>query len=114
MHLLPCLRCSTPIPSALESCPCCGAALNSGAGETVRPASVLLMGLSLMACNDKLLLQPEYGVAITLDTGHVDDDEDGYAEVDGDCDDSNPDIHPEAVETPGDGIDSNCDGADDT
>ena len=57
-------------------------------------------------------VQPEYGVP---DTGmYTDNDGDGYSEADGDCDDDNASIHPGAEETPGDGIDSNCDGNDDT
>ena len=56
--------------------------------------------------------QAEYGVP---DTGmYEDNDGDGYSEAEGDCDDTNADIHPGATETPGDGIDSNCDGNDDT
>ena len=52
-----------------------------------------------------------YGVP---DTGSWDNDGDGYTPEDGDCDDNNPDVNPGAEETPGDGVDSNCDGEDDT
>lgn len=38
-----------------------------------------------------------------------DDDDDGYAVEGGDCDDSRPDTHPDAVELP-DGVDNDCDG----
>ncbi len=40
----------------------------------------------------------------------VDDDGDGYNEEQGDCDDSNPAVHPGAVEICGDGLDNDCDG----
>ena len=39
----------------------------------------------------------------------IDDDGDGFSENEGDCDDFNPLIYPDAPET-GDGIDNNCDG----
>ena len=38
----------------------------------------------------------------------VDEDGDGYLPSEGDCDDSNPDVHPDAVELC-DGLDNNCD-----
>ena len=40
----------------------------------------------------------------------VDNDDDGYAEIDGDCDDSDPAVNPAANEISADGIDNNCDG----
>ena len=44
----------------------------------------------------------------------IENDGDGYTPEDGDCDDDNADVNPGAEETPGDGVDSNCDGEDDT
>jgi len=41
-----------------------------------------------------------------------DADGDGFTEEDGDCDDGNADIHPDADDIPDDGIDQDCDGAD--
>jgi hypothetical protein len=40
----------------------------------------------------------------------TDDDGDGYSEYENDCDDSNPAVSPDAEETPGDGIDNDCNG----
>lgn len=43
----------------------------------------------------------------------VDDDEDGFTENQGDCDDGDGSVYPGADEICGDGIDQDCDGADD-
>ncbi|MFZ0610876.1 MAG: MopE-related protein [Desulfobacterales bacterium] len=42
----------------------------------------------------------------------VDGDDDGYTVSDGDCNDTNPGIHPGAAEICGDGVDQDCNGAD--
>lgn len=41
-----------------------------------------------------------------------DDDADGYTVAEGDCNDTDSSIHPEAIDIPGDGIDQNCNGHD--
>jgi hypothetical protein len=41
-----------------------------------------------------------------------DDDGDGYSEVEGDCDDANAEINPDAIDVCGDGIDQDCSGQD--
>lgn len=46
------------------------------------------------------------------DTASPDADSDGYTLSEGDCEDSDPGVHPGAVEVCGDGIDNDCDGAD--
>ncbi len=43
----------------------------------------------------------------------TDKDGDGYL-LEEDCDDNNGSVHPDAEELDGDGIDSNCDGEDDS
>ncbi len=47
-----------------------------------------------------------YGIS---DPSEIDDDGDGYSENEGDCDDGNADVHPDATEECN-GIDDNCDG----
>lgn len=107
-ELTPCLRCAAPIQPNALGCAHCGAADTSA---EIRPAAMLLLGLTASGCVG--VGQPDYGVA---ETGYAwtDDDGDGFSVDDGDCDDSDPLINPEAKETPGDGVDSNCDGEDDT
>lgn len=41
---------------------------------------------------------------------HTDNDGDGYAVEDGDCNDADPTIHPQGTELCGDGIDNDCNG----
>lgn len=86
----------------------CAACTRAGRAPARAPA-LALMGLSLVAgaCGDKDEVVALYGVEIT------DADDDGWWSEE-DCDDNDPDIHPEAEETPGDGVDSNCNGEDDT
>lgn len=41
----------------------------------------------------------------------LDEDGDGWTEIEGDCDDTNPNVYPGADDPPCDGIDHDCDGA---
>jgi hypothetical protein len=47
-----------------------------------------------------------------VDPDTVDNDFDGFTENTGDCDDTDPDINPNAEDIPNNGIDEDCDGAD--
>ena len=76
----------------------------------------MVAALGLAACGDKdedsTPVMAEYGVADT--SAYADTDADGFSPADGDCDDDNAAINPGATEIPGDTVDSNCDGNDDT
>ena len=48
------------------------------------------------------------------DSDNSDDDNDGYTENEGDCNDDNPNVNPGQTEICGDGIDQDCDGDDET
>ena len=83
-------------------------------------ALVALLGLT--ACGDEDKDDTSADTALIADTSTMalygvpftDNDNDGWSQEDGDCDDDNADVNPSAEETPGDGVDSNCDGEDDT
>jgi len=48
----------------------------------------------------------------TIDPEDIDNDGDGYTENDGDCNDTDDTIFPDAIEICGDGIDQDCNGSD--
>lgn len=94
------------------SCPFCGSSLQSPLG---RAAQRLGTGVAMMLA--PIVLAACYGVGGKFnDSGVVDADGDGYDSLE-DCDDTNPDIYPGAVEVCDDTIDNDCDttiDADDT
>lgn len=115
-----CSTCGCYCRAADASCPHCG--VGFGGGLPARTSAALLLGLTVGALNgcvsgskygvaDSGFMAAEYGVP---DSGLLDSDEDGWTRADGDCDDTDATIHPEATETPDDGVDSNCDGEDNT
>ena len=100
MQLKICSYCGRHIQIS-ESCPHC-----TQHHRVQIPTWSLLLGSGLSACaNPTEDARPAYGVDI------VDMDGDGFS-VEQDCDDEDPDINPDAEEILDDGIDSNCDGED--
>ena len=78
-----------------------------------------MMGLAFSAGCGSAELQSDYTAASTETNEEADEDLDGdgyVAEGAGgdDCNDDDGSVHPGAAETAGDGVDSNCDGEDDT
>ncbi|MES2642132.1 MAG: MopE-related protein [Myxococcota bacterium] len=112
MPLHPCPSCACHVATDAGACPHCGASIPVTARDFRLPAAALLMGLALTACT---FPQPQakYGIAINDTSEAFDGDGDGYVLAD-DCDDEDDTIHPDAEETPGDEIDSNCNEDDDT
>ena len=114
-----CASCSELMMNNTCLCPHCGSKrVCASKGRSSLPTAALILGLTA-ACSltpnnntdDTWEPQPAYGVP---ETGWVDEDGDGVTIRDGDCDDGDATIFPGAAETVGDGIDSNCDGNDDT
>ena len=63
----------------------------------------------LLGCSSTLSIKNPVTEDTAAEQMLLDQDADGYRIIDGDCNDHNPDIHPNAVETPYDGEDNDCD-----
>ncbi|HXJ21694.1 MAG TPA: sulfatase-like hydrolase/transferase [Polyangia bacterium] len=88
-----------------------GVVLGLGLSAVVLRASENEAGRKIASARAALV-----GPALEAGRALLDFDGDGYARAlgGGDCDDSDPDVHPGAVDLPGDGVDADCDGQDAT
>ena len=117
--LIPCPSCGVHVFADSCRCPDCGGTVKTCSGVVARSAVAAAMGLALTACsgdtadkgNDSGNISMDYGVA---ESGWMDADGDGWSIASGDCDDGDAEVNPDATETAGDDVDSNCDGEDDT
>lgn len=117
-----CVGCGRHVRPADSTCPFCGSAIGSSPGVTRLPTAIsVALGLALTGCPGAAVAlygaSPSDRVDTAQETGGVDNDQDGfYAESSGgaDCDDDDASVNPDATETAGDGVDSNCDDEDDT
>lgn len=86
-------------------------ACTDGSGDMVADGCEQWYGLDDVVVSTTYI-GPGYVIGGTPDPNDVDDDEDGYTENQGDCNDSSASIYPGATETCGDGIDQDCSGGD--
>ena len=117
MDLSACPSCNCHVMNDPCRCPHCGVTLKTCGPRLNKTGVAVLMSLAAVGCNGKdggsdTWYASEYGV---FDTSYLmDQDDDGFSPEDGDCDDYDDTVYPGAEETPGDGVDSNCNNEDDS
>src|SRR5687767_11134414 len=101
-----CLRCPSFLAPGHARCPDCGSA------APALPGWLKLVGGGALSAVLAACYGASYPRGVARTPYDLDEDGDGYAAQE-DCDDTSPKAHPGATELPGDGVDLDCDGADD-
>lgn len=120
MTMFVCTDCSSFVPPAARACPACGRSVTPTArvvGGVLTLAGGSLFAMTLSACYGMTEPPRDYDDAGPRSDAHSLTCSDPATDLDGDghcgsfdCDEADPDIHSGAEDTPGDGVDSNCDG----
>jgi RHS repeat-associated protein len=84
----------------------------SGQNHATVPANIVLAQNPVAGSIADLASAIDLIVSVGPPPGEIDGDGDGFTGDQGDCNDSDPAIHPGAIDLPGDAIDQNCNGAD--
>lgn len=110
-----CHACSSFVPALRATCPACGAERSTAArlvGGTLALAGGSVFAMTLSACYGAPYY-PERDAGNPGDSGPscMDLDDDGFCGAQ-DCDETDASIYEGAVETVGDGVDSDCGGTD--
>lgn len=106
--MTPCETCKRHLRAGETICPFCGEKVRSTPSRVLR---TLVSGASMVvlaACYGPSVDKFETGACLD-DTGLCDSDGDGWSESQGDCDDANAAVNPDAAETCDDGVDNDCD-----
>ena len=115
-HLDACDRCGGFLPARSNTCPNCSAThglLRALAGTTAGAALAIVLAACYGAAYEEDFFADGGADAGTCLDPALDLDGDGFCgELD--CDEEDPRTHAFAVDSPGDGLDQNCDGIDGT
>lgn len=104
--MIRCSECSCFIPVRAKACPECDLA--------VSPLWTAVKGIAMLGASaaTAMTLMACYGSPYDEPFECYDGDSDGYCPSMGDCDDTDFEVRPGAIDTLGDGVDQNCDGVD--
>ncbi len=106
--MIQCTDCNRHFRAEETSCPFCGSPVRGPVGRAIKVLASSASMMILAACYGPSIDKYETG-CLDTDGTVCDEDLDGYAELDGDCDDLNAAINPGVAEVCDDTIDNDCD-----